>query len=681
MPVRSPFRFASLGISALAVSAPMPGALAADAFFDDIPIVLTASRMAQSPVDAPVAVTIIDREMIQASGFTEIHDLMRLVPGFLVADWAEGSPTVANHGLGDAYDRRIKVMIDGRTVNSPLWGNTNWQDLPLRVDDLERVEVVRGPNGAAYGVNAFQAVINLITRSPSTESGARVISRLGKDGFYDHGFRANGSADSPIDWRLSGSHRRADNFRNYLDDGGDVNPRETIARSVLNFSATAQLSTRDELGLMLGLSDGTSDRGIPGDLEEPLREDDARSNFLHLSWRRSFAVDSELTVQYYHQDERMRASWLNTRYPPLVIPLDMNSDVRRDDLEVQYSATLSPAWRFMVGAGVRREAARAQSMFNTRGTLSGTSSQLFGSVVWSPVERLKLDLGGTLENHHYSGSLFSPRFALNYALTPESALRLSGGVSYRTPSLVESNAEQVVRIGSQIKQLRLRAGDDVQPERVKHIEIGYAAIFREIGVGLDVRAFHKRYTDYIDDQSCYYRGQSGRLQCPPAPPGYVPFDSDLNSSRGPRSFLIQNAGSFTMTGGEFSVDWHRSGWGRVVLSQAVIDIDAGRDILDPDFETSAPTSITSLLLVKELPDRWRTSLGYYRHAVMNWLNDGDRVPEQDRFDLKLARSFGAPGSGSEVAIVAQSLGGRYVDFHEGRYRHEPRLFASLNLSW
>lgn len=688
MSVRRLFRFAVLGPGALAASFAMPGALAADAFFDDIPIVLTASRMAQSPVDAPLAVTIIDREMIIASGFTEIHDLMRLVPGFMVADWADGSPTVANHGLGDAYDRRIKVMIDGRTVNSPLWGNTNWQDLPLRVDDLERVEVVRGPNGAAYGVNAFQAVINLITRSPSTESGARVISRLGEDGFYDHGFRANGSADAAIDWRLSGSHRRAVNFRNYVDDGGEVNPRETITRSVLNLSATAQLSTRDELGLMLGLSDGTSDRGIPGDLEEPLREDKSRSNFLHLTWRRSFAVDSELTVQFYHQDERMRASWLNTRYPPLVIPLDMNSDVRRDDLEVQYSATLSPAWRFMVGAGVRREAARAASMFNTRGTLSGTSSQLFGSVVWSPVERLKVDLGGTLEDHHYSGPLFSPRFALNYALTPESALRLSAGVSYRTPSLVESNAEQVVRIGSQIKQLFLRAGDDMQPERVRHIEIGYAAMFRELGLGLDVRAFHKHYTDYIDDQRCFYPRQqwerplpSGERFCPPAPTGYAPFEYDLRDRRGPRSFLFQNAGTFNMTGAEFSVDWHRPGWGRIVLSQAVIDINAGKDVPDPDFDTSAPTSITSLLLIKDLPGRWRASMGYYRHAVMNWLNDGDRVPDQGRFDLRLARSFGEPGSGNEVAVVAQSVGGRYADFHEGRYRHEPRLFASLNLSW
>ena len=71
-----------------------------DPFFGEIPLVLTASRLAQSPLDAPAPVTVIDREMISASGFNEIHDLLRLVPGFLVADHPDGPPTVASHGLG-----------------------------------------------------------------------------------------------------------------------------------------------------------------------------------------------------------------------------------------------------------------------------------------------------------------------------------------------------------------------------------------------------------------------------------------------------------------------------------------------------------------------------------------------------------------------------------------------------
>lgn len=241
---------------------------ASDVFFGDIPVVLTASRMAQSPLDAPVAVTVIDREIIRASGFTEIHDLLRLVPGFLVADWPEGSPVVARHGLGDAHDRRIKVMIDGVTVNRPLWGSTAWMDLPVRADDIERVEVVRGPNGAAYGVDAFDGVINIITRSPATESGATLLTRVGKNGFADLGFRVNGLSESGVNWRLSASRRQADNYLPRVDDKPD--PRsgvrqpsgtEQVTNALVNFRASKQLDARDELGLHVALTDGLAERG------------------------------------------------------------------------------------------------------------------------------------------------------------------------------------------------------------------------------------------------------------------------------------------------------------------------------------------------------------------------------------------------------------------------------------
>jgi iron complex outermembrane receptor protein len=667
-----------------------PPAPAAEPFFDDIPIVLTASRLAQSPLDAPAAVTIVDREMIEASGFTELHDLLRLVPGFLVADWPGGSPTVANHGLGDAYDRRIKVMIDGRTVNSPLWGNTNWQDLPVRVDDIERLEVVRGPNGAAYGVNAFQGVVNIITRVPATEDGATVISRLGEDGFADHGFRLNGRNEAAIDWRLSGSHRRARNFQSMRDDDGEPNAREEIARTVLNLSATAQLTTRDELGLQLGLADGVTERGTPGDLIDPVRDEDMRARYLNLAWRRSFSADTELALHYYHQDERVDADWVARLPLPggmvLRIPVDTDSEVRRDELELQYVTRLAPAWRVMVGAGLRREAVRSARFFNTKGTLSGTSSQLFGDLGWAPLERLKIDAGGTFEHHHYSGGLFSPRLAANFALTPESALRLSAGIAYRAPAFAEAAAEEVIRLGREIKQIGLWATQRIEPERVRYAEFGYVAQFRAIGLGLDMRAFRERYDRYIDDRRCWNpvvtpRGETIATRSPacllPPPPRYVPFDQQ----RPQRAFEAVNSGAFTMDGAEFSVDWRRPGWGRLVLSQAFIDIDEEGGVSDPDIVRSAPSSLSSLLLVKALPGRWRASLGYYRNSLMYWLNDGDRVPERNRIDLRLARGFGPPADGNEIALTAQSVEGSYPEFHEGRYRHEPRLFASLRVTW
>lgn len=667
-----------------AMVAAAPLAVAADVFLEEIPIVLTASRMAQSPLDAPVAVTVIDREMIRASGFTEIHDLLRLVPGFLVADWPEGAPVVARHGLGDDRDRRIKVMVDGVTVNQPLWGSTAWPDLPLRVDDIERVEVVRGPNGAAYGVDAFDGVVNIITRSPATERGVTLITRFGKKGFADVGFRANGLSEAGLDWRLSASRRQSDNYLPRVDDRADPNSGERqpsgveyATHAVVNFHAIKQLNLRDELGLQVALTDGVAERGSNSSTlwDQQPRDEETRSRFVVLSWRRAFDADSEFSLHASHHSERFRAAWLVPSVPAETVGKD--SDGRRDELLVQYINRLSPAWQFMVGAGLREESVRSQRYFDTRSTLSGTSLQAFGNLSWRATERLKFDLGGTFEDHHYSGDSFSPRLAANFALDRESALRLAAGVSYRSPTFFEARANELVRVGNIVRWVGTRNTASLEPERVRHVELGYVGQFRSLGLGIDVRAFHERYTDFLDSKSCTIDFDAGCA----SPAGYAPYSPPLTRPSSPKSFRYVNSAAFSRHGAELSVNWRKPGWGRVVLSQAFTDIDADDAVSDRDFALSAPGSVTSVLLIKELPDRWQASVGYYRHGDMYWLNPGDPEPILNRFDLRLARSFGPVGSDNAFAIVAQSVNGRYPEFYKRKYRHEPQLFASLRLSW
>jgi len=81
-------------------------------FLGEMPVVLTASRILQSPLDAPAPVTVIDKATIEASGFTELQDIFRLVPGFLVTDWPDGPPIVVNHGMGDAHSFRLLVLLE-----------------------------------------------------------------------------------------------------------------------------------------------------------------------------------------------------------------------------------------------------------------------------------------------------------------------------------------------------------------------------------------------------------------------------------------------------------------------------------------------------------------------------------------------------------------------------------------
>lgn len=664
------FSFRSIaGMPAVVVMVSASSAVVAadDLFFGELPRVLTASRLAQSPLDAPAAVTTIDREMIDASGFTEIHDLLRLVPGFLVADWPDGGPTVANHGLGDAYDRRIKVMIDGRTVNNPLWGNTAWQDLPIRVDDVDRIEVVRGPNGAAFGANAFQGVVNIITRSPATEEGVTLISRLGDNGFRDNGFRVNGRSGESVDWRLSGSRRSAVTFKSHRDEDGDPKSEETVQRTQLNFQASAQLGVRDELRLHMGASYGADRRGYPPETADfsPIRTDHNRHQYLQLSWTRSFDTESDLNVEYYHQSYHVRSDWRSRDG----YPVNIDVDTRRDDIEVQYTRRLAPEWQLLIGGGVRRDAVRSATYLFRPDTRESSHWQTFGSLTWQPVPALRINIGGTYEQHDYSGRMLSPRLAINYAVTADSALRFSAGTAYRAPSLMESDALHTVRADDgRIVRVFYHAGLPLDPEQVRYVELGYVAQFRELGLNLDTRLFRERYRDYIDDQLC--RHTRAPYCAFPPPPGY---------NRSEVYFL--NSGAFTMRGFEFSVDWRNSGFGRAVLSQAFIDIEEDGNVLDDQIRTSAPVSTTSLLLIKELPYRWRVSAGYYHNHPMHWLNDGGELPSRDRYDFKIAKAFGPLRNESEIALTVQSAGGTYPEFDGNQFRAQPQVFASLRLSW
>ncbi len=638
-------------------------------FYDEIPIVLTASRLAQSTYDAPAPVTIIDRELIEASGFTELHDLLRLVPGFQVADWASGSPTVANHGMGDAYGRRIKVLVDGRAVNNSFWGNVHWQDLPIRVDDVERVEVVRGPNGAAYGANAYQGVVNIITRSPRTESGNAVIVRAGHRELKDVGIRINGGEEE-LDWRITASHRGAVNFLSHEGEAA-----ETIERNVANLQILLQPSLADEIRIQAGSTLGFDDTGIPGSPTEPLGKRRIKENYLQLGWLRSFGPESELSIQFYHQDRAERKHWVIPA-GAFNLPVFQDIDLQRDDLEVQWTRRLDEAWHVLVGAGIRRDATRSILYFSSNQPEVGVQWQLFSSVTWNATEQLAINVGGNLEHHYYSGNLFSPRLAVTYALAPRQSLRFSTGSAYRAPQAWEARSFTSVAFADQILAITYWAREEPEPERVRFVEIGYNGRVDSLGLEVDARLFRERFDRYIDDRACSFPPTSRNVVCDyDPPPNFVGL-------LGRTAVNFVNAGAIVAEGAELRADWRRPGWGRIVFTQSFVNIMArGAPPQDPDLVHSAPASMSGLLLVKELPANWRASLGYYYTTEMRWLNDGDVVPSNGRTDLKVAKLLGTNGRDGEVALTAQSLDGAYADFHEGDFRHEPTLFATLRLNW
>jgi len=687
------------------------GNLSEQVFFEDMPVVLSASRLAQSPLDAPAAVTVLDRETIRASGFTEIHDLFRLVPGFLVADWPEGSPIVVNQGLGDAYSRRLLVLIDGRAVYDPFRGGVDWQDLPLRVDDIERIEVVRSPNPASYGANAFQGVINIFTRRPLGDDETEVVLRAGRRGIGE-AYASASRGDGAFGWRLSASSREATNYR---DRGVPLQEnREGIRRHMLNAQLRWNPRGDEEWNLSLGFTDGRNLIGRASSSENPPRASDGDSLFVQAGWKRFYAPDSEASLRYYHYGRGLRDRFrvfatdpANAPMPALTV--DHGYRVRRDDIEFQQSHAWSDALKLIWGTGLRHDRAEAAGLLAGRGAEGGWQWQAFGTLDWGFARDWRLQLGGMLEKHYNTGRLFSPRLALNYRLTPAQSLRFSIGRGYRAPTIFETRAREMVTYPGGIADILHYAYRDLEPESVRYVELGYLGQLKPLGLSLDARLFANRYRDYIDDQSCILdeesRGSNLGVQCGfPEPAGYErplgyagkPWYNSLLPFGGAsrfghyKAFYYFNAGELKVVGGDIAIDWNSEPLGRFRLSHAHARIAAsgvGADLTvnpaaltrDTDVELSAPRRSSSLLWSRRLPMGFNASLGIYRVGAMKWPNDGDWQPAYRRVDLRLGKILGLFGNRDELSLTVQNLDGEHTEFDD--YLVEKRVFLTYRALW
>ena len=146
-----------------ALLAPADAALAAAV---EPELAITPSRLPQRLDESPSAVTVIDREMLREAGVRRITDILRLVPGMVVGSRSPAITPATYLGLSDDYSRRVQVLVDGISIYAPSTGAVLWQDLPVALEDIERIEVVRGPNTAAYGSHALLATIKITTVAP-----------------------------------------------------------------------------------------------------------------------------------------------------------------------------------------------------------------------------------------------------------------------------------------------------------------------------------------------------------------------------------------------------------------------------------------------------------------------------------------------------------------------------------
>jgi iron complex outermembrane receptor protein len=650
----------ALGASAPLCAETRPAASEAD-YLDDLPVVLSASRLSQPQQDAPAAVTVIDQEMIRASGFREIPDLFRLVPGFSVSNYTGSIPVVTYHGMSDAYSRRMQVLVDGRSIYNVGFGQVNWRDLPLAIEDIERIEIVRGPNAATYGPNAFLAVINIISKHAAETHGNSVSISVGQDSIRD-GMLRHGGQVGALDYRVTVAQKQDERYKDF----------PTLARDrLVNLRGDYQLNVTDTLSAQLGYSEGRWQKGDPASFSNLPHDQTSVSDFVQIHFRRAHDANREWSLQFNHSHNKVREAWIVPLSPLVAFfglspplpalfnyPVNLNYEAWRDSLEYQMIANPRDDLRLVWGAEVRRDQIESDSYLGTGKTLGGNLYRLFANGEWRVTPNWLVQSGAMLEKQYYSGTTLSPRLAVNYLITPDHALRASISRGYRSPTPVEQGADfKYTYNGLLLNQVNQNQGG-LQPECVLSREIGYVGDFRKQRLTLDARLFYDQYSNLIGHITQFF------------PPGTELLDPGNGYT------VTRNLRSATLRGAEFQLRWRPVEGSLIILNQAWTTAHSD----DADTRHSVPHHQTSVLLSQTFKGGYQASAGYYQEAAMTWLSEGDPVKRYERIDARLAKRWRDGARAAEIALVGQALNGSYSEFRP-EYRYDRRAFVTLTLGF
>ena len=600
-------------------------------YFQEFPVVLSASRLSQPQSEAPNAMTVIDRKMIEASGFRNIPDLFRLVPGMYVGYDSGHVPFVTYHGTTDQYARRMQVLVDGRTVYLPPVGGVDWLDIPLHIDDIERIEVIRGPAAASHGANSLQGVISIITRDASSINGANVTLTKGNGGILDASAHF-GKRGNDLDYRITLSHRK--------DNGYDLLVlNDASSTNQVNLRGNYRFNAQDSLDIQFGYSDGTREAGNSLRAGEPFRSFETLSDFQQFDWVRALQDAGEFKLSYYH----IARSYMDNS----AIALEKeNYLVHRHELGVQHTTSLNDANRFVWGGLARYDTVDALTSF--KGPQSVQLFQVFAHDELRVSPSLLFNLGAMFEDDGLGHRNLSPRASLNYHITPEHTIRASASIAYRNPVLFENQANTSY---TQPTTRPFRTVGTLRPERVLSHEIGYLGEFKEAGISLDARIYQDRISDYIFLN----------------PQPTVPL-----------SFSFSNLYATNLRGLESSLKYSWREQSSLIFSYAhqyATCKGTGTmtmPVFVPVFQSYVdqcplfmPQDSGSLLLTERITSKLQFSAGYYHQESVQVFDAQWPQNVMNRLDLRIAYALGKSGEqgSGEVALVVQNaLQDNYTEY-------------------
>jgi iron complex outermembrane receptor protein len=670
-----------------------------DQFFLELPTIVSVTRLPQTKDKLPASVTVIDRQMIDDSGAVSITDLFKMVPGFQIGHYHDydGSKTaVTYNGLGDQYSRRMQVLVDGRSIYTQMTGGPEWPDVPLSLDEIDRIEVVRGPNGVTYGMNAFQATINIITRHPDSYNGDSVLLQLGERGSQRAKVRyVNNQGQFKYTFKLE--HQASTGYRDLLPNVtglSEVNDDSTT--SSFTFRGDYQADINDQITFNFGYGKGPREVGEENkpapDTPEPqdiLRDKQMKTIYQHLNWRHDFDSESELNLQLYknvHEvvdnytvmysdmllmleptstdTERLAYMALLGLDSTLEFPLDFGFYSDRENMELSYKTQLSEQSRIVVGGELRKDKTNESDFTNVSGEYVRDSKRVFFNYEVEPIKDTTINIGDMFEDNDSYGGNHSPRLAVNYSLNNNNYIRVSASQAWRAPVFLEEKLEYLITlpgisvdpsITSDVFFLYVN-NPNLKPERIRSTELAYGYHNSGNRFSFDFRLFQDNYRDLISTP----RDLSSKVTSL--------FNNTNNTIQGSEVYLkLGFKDNSNLYFGHSNVE-----------TKGYLLDKTSPDVYLPlsDF---VPARTTTILFTKKFSERLTVGLNFYMVSTMEFFS-GDQTGGYSANDISLNYLIGSLKKPDKFSVLVKNVNGSYYDF-EDETGLEKQLYISYQATF
>jgi iron complex outermembrane receptor protein len=594
--------------------------------------VTSVSKKEQKLSQAAAAVYVITQEDIRRSGATNIPDVLRMAPGVDVAQIDAHVWAISIRGFGDRFSDKVLVLIDGRSVYTPTTSGVNWDQQNVPLEDIERIEVIRGPGGTVWGANAVNGVINIITKSAKVTHGGLVTASAGSNGNAQGLVQYGGEIGSKGSYRV---------FGNYVNAGNTTAADGTPApdnwhTSQGGFRTDWDISRRDALtvqGDLTGIHAGETDdvtffNALPLQATVNSKTTVGAGNIL-ARWTRTFSPTSDISLQgYYDTYNRYEEGGLETR--------------KTFDLDFHQHLAAGSRHDIVWGLGYRVTSDDLGPQFSVIYTPQQRTDHLFSAFIQDEIKltnALWLTLGSKVEHNAYTGREFEPGAQLLWTPTKRQAFWMSAARAIRQPARTDSDVQIAAGTfplnGGDFALVQLTGEQQREAEVLIAYQLGYRAQISK-HLSFDMAGFSNYYSHAATVES-----RTPFFSATPGPPHLViplAFGEDAHA----RTY-----------GGEIFAHWNVTKRWRISPGYAFIHLEAHPDSDSNDTTVaqlggSTPRHKFEIRSLLSLPHHLDLDSAFYHVGSL----PTDAVPSYNRFDTRIGWRA---GEHTEFSIVGQNL--------------------------